>query len=286
MICVSSFSLAICISLFWAFFCWFASKITGNYSWVDRLWSLLPALYSYFFVLYELICNGYIFNKRQVVIAFLITLWTIRLTFNYYRKGGYKRGSEDYRWEYVKKYINNAFLFEILNIFFIAIIQNILLVYIIIPISIANFRNYFTFTDFLLILSFLFFLGIETIADQQQWTFQTKKHQLLKEKKVELLKGDYKRGFLTRGLFSYSRHPNFFGEMCLWWVVYLFSVDFDDNYRNWGNWTIFGAFGLTLLFQCSTNLTEIISKEKYPTYGEYQKTVSRFLFWFSKMKQE
>lgn len=286
MICFPSFSVAICISLVWAFFCWVASKITGNYSWVDRLWSILPTFYCYFFVFYELFCNGYIFNTRQIVIAFLCTLWSIRLTFNYYRKGGYKRGSEDYRWEYVRKYINNAFFFEILNISFIAIIQNILLLYISIPISIANFRNYLNFTDFLLIFTFILCLGLETIADQQQWTFQLKKHQILKEKKMELLKGDYKRGFLSRGLFHYSRHPNFLGEMCLWWVVYFFSIDFNENFENWGNWTIFGAMGLTLLFQCSTTLTEIISKEKYPAYGEYQKEVSRFLLWFNRRKQE
>lgn len=286
MICLPSFILAIYISLFWALFCWLASKITCNYSWVDRLWSLLPTFYCYFFISYEFFCNDKIFNIRQVVIALLCTLWTIRLTYNYYRKGGYKRGSEDYRWEYVKKYINNAIFFEILNIFFIAIIQNFLLLYIAIPISISNFRNYLNRTDYLLISTFLLCLGLETLADQQQWIFQTKKHQLLKENKTELLKGDYKRGFLTRGLFSYSRHPNFLGEMCLWWVVYLFSVDFNENVKNWGNWTIFGALGLTLLFQCSTTLTEIISKGKYPVYGEYQKEVSRIMLWFSRKKQE
>ncbi len=52
--------------------------------------------------------------------------------------------------------------------------------------------------------------------------FQTKKYKWLSEKdkniknvnnytKEEL--EDFKRGFLTKGLFKYSRHPNFFGEL-------------------------------------------------------------------------
>jgi steroid 5-alpha reductase family enzyme len=285
MSCPSSFEISVYLSLFWAFFCWMASKVTGNYSWVDRLWSILPTSYCYFFLFYDFFCNGF-FNKRQIIVTFLCTLWSIRLTFNYYRKGGYKRGSEDYRWEYVRKWINNAFLFELLNIFFISIIQNILLLYIAIPISISNFRNEINYADVALILLFLTFLAIESIADEQQWIFQSKKYELLKNNKKELLKGDYKRGFLTQGLFNYSRHPNFLAEMCIWWTVYLFSVDFDRDYPNFKNWTIFGALFLSILFQCSTTLTELISKGKYPEYGEYQKEVSRFLFWFNKKKKE
>jgi steroid 5-alpha reductase family enzyme len=57
---------------------------------------------------------------------------------------------------------------------------------------------------------FVFFLAIETIADNQQWNFQQSKRNLIP--KQEHLKADYKRGFLTQGLFAYSRHPNFFAE--------------------------------------------------------------------------
>lgn len=35
------------------------------------------------------------------------------------------------------------------------------------------------------------------------------------------LQGDYERGFLTHGLFRYSRHPNFFSEQAIWWCFYL-----------------------------------------------------------------
>lgn len=119
---------------------------------------------------------------------------------------------------------------------------------------------------------FIFFLLGETLADQQQWNFQTAKYNP-NTKKV----GDYARGFLSKGLFKYSRHPNFVCEMSIWWSVYLFSVAATGE---WVNWSIIGTVLLTLLFQGSTTFTEKITSEKYPEYAKYKKTTSRLLPWF------
>jgi steroid 5-alpha reductase family enzyme len=74
---------------------------TNNYSQVDKLWSLMPVLYAWIIAL-----NGGM-NSRQLLMAGLITLWGIRLTFNFARKGGYTwppwAGEEDYRWVHVRK---------------------------------------------------------------------------------------------------------------------------------------------------------------------------------------
>jgi steroid 5-alpha reductase family enzyme len=58
--------------------------------------------------------------------------------------------------------------------------------------------------------------------------------------------GDFKRGFITSGLFRYSRHPNFFAEQCVWWALALFSVAVTGD---WTHWTFVGAVLLSLLFQ-------------------------------------
>lgn len=262
------------ISLFFSFLVWALSHITGNFSWVDRLWSILPTMYTYHFLFYDNICSGNALslNSRQLIISILCTLWSIRLSYNFFRKGGYNPGGEDYRWQIVKKNINNAFLFELLNIVFISLIQNILLFLIATPASLANKNKTLNTFDYSLILIFIILLLLETISDQQQWNFQEKKKVLIKENAE--LTGDFKRGFLTKGLFRYSRHPNFFAEMSIWWVVYLFSVSATGDYLNW---TFLGAFFLTLLFQASTKLTEDISSSKHPGYKDYQKTTSRFI---------
>lgn len=71
----------------------------------------------------------------------------------------------------------------------------------------------------------------------------------------------YKRGFITDGLFKYTRHPNFFCEISMWWVIYFFSVSSSGL-----NLSGIGALLLNLLFLGSTALTEKISCEKYPAY--------------------
>lgn len=133
--------------------------------------------------------------------------------------------------------------------------------------------------DYLLLALWLFLFAGEVTADQQQWNFQTEKYQLLKanDNKLEKLPERFRKGFVTDGLFSISRHPNFFCEIMLWYVQYLFS----HNSSGW-NWTGVGAVLLNLLFLGSTALTEKISAQKYPLYAQYQTTTSMLIPWPSK----
>ena len=74
--------------------------------------------------------------------------------------------------------------------------------------------------DYCVIVAYLVFYFIEAIADEQQWKFQSNKHKWLKDKSLKYSKEevvDFERGFVCKGLFAYSRHPNYFGDMLLWW---------------------------------------------------------------------
>ena len=55
--------------------------------------------------------------------------------------------------------------------------------------------NDINFYDYVIAFLMLFFIIIETISDQQQYNFQTKKYRKIKNGKE--LKGDYKRGFVS-----------------------------------------------------------------------------------------
>jgi len=98
------------------------SEINRNYSQVDRLWSLLPVIYNVHYAVWAHL-NGLPTMKLDHVMAVSI-IWGARLTFNYWRKGGYQVGSEDYRWNIVKDYIGGPAMF-ILNVAFIALGQNV-----------------------------------------------------------------------------------------------------------------------------------------------------------------
>ncbi len=263
------FVTALWASLGFAALCWLLSILTREYSWVDRLWSITPVIYSVHFAAYV----GFS-DTRLNLMAALVTVWGVRLTYNYARKGGYAPGGEDYRWEEIQRRIGPKW-FQVLNATFLAPFQNVLLLLIAAP-SYAAYQHVGTplnALDYAAALAFaLFFLG-ETVADEQQWRFQTAKHAA--KARGETPDAD----FLTTGLFRYSRHPNFFCEQAIWWTYYAFSIAAGAG---WFNWTILGAVVLTLLFQASTALTEQISLGKYPEYAGYQRTTNRLVPWVPK----
>lgn len=168
------------------------------------------------------------------------------------------------------------FVFEIFNVVFIALYQNVLLLLISLPAytcwKVKKLNPYPGPLDLVATVLFLFFLGLETLSDGQQWNFQLEKQRRLNAGLK--LRGDYLDGFIQRGLFRYSRHPNFFAEMGIWWSFYLFSVSATGTVFNW---TALGPVLLTLLFQGSTWFTELISAKKYPKYAEYKRRTSRLL---------
>lgn len=67
--------------------------------------------------------NGLPSNKLDNVLAFS-AVWSLRLTYNYWRKGGYTVGSEDYRWETVRKYVTPFQMF-LFNVVFISLAQSV-----------------------------------------------------------------------------------------------------------------------------------------------------------------
>jgi steroid 5-alpha reductase family enzyme len=212
-------------------------------------------------------------DARLALMAVLVTLWGSRLTFNYARKGGYKPGHEDYRWPELRRNMNPV-VFQLFNIGFVAIGQNVLLLLFSSPLYVAWRARGTPLNelDFLAALLFLALLAGETTADQQQWEFQTEKYRRIANK--EKLTGDYALGFITSGLFRFSRHPNFFCEISIWFVFYLFSVAASGVLLNW---TLIGALLLCGLFQGSTNYTEDLSLRKYPAYAQYQQITSRLI---------
>jgi steroid 5-alpha reductase family enzyme len=130
-----------------------------------------------------------------------------------------------------------------------------------------------------LVLAFVL-LAYETIADQQQWDFHNLKQRVRSgEKRPEIEAhpwfDDAQTGFLQSGLFRFSRHPNYFGELGFWWSIFLGYGSLNGGF----SWMILGPIMLTLLFIGSTVFTEGITSSKYPEYREYQKTTSPIVPW-------
>jgi len=276
-------------------FTYVTSILTRNYSQVDKLWSITPFLYAWI-----LVVAG---DARTLLMAVLATLWGLRLTYNFNRRGGYQwppwKGEEDYRWAYLQKgfyipVLKNRIVWHIFNFVFISVYQNILLFLIAAP-SIAahlvatnqgscfgtNAATSLNTWDGLATLLFLGFLLLETVADNTQYSFQTEKYQ--RKNAGEPLEGDYADGFCQSGVYAYIRKPNYTGEQgmwcsyCLFSVAALLSVNGTSYIDCFFNCTLLGPVLLVLLFQGSGDMTEAITISKYPIYTKYQERVPRYL---------
>jgi steroid 5-alpha reductase family enzyme len=248
-------------------------ELSGNNSQVDKLWSILPFMYAW-----VVACYGD-YSPRLVIMSLLATIWGVRLTINFALKGAFQwkfwTGEEDYRWKVLraKPEFSQRWKWTLFNLFFISGYQLILILLFTLPVIVVLQHNNtpMGLFDYLVAVLMLFFIVYETVADIQQWNFQSAKW--AKIKKGETLTGDYKKGFLDKGLWALSRHPNYFAEQSIWVCFYLFSVAASGE---WFNWSIVGCILLVVLFLGSSNFSEEISAGKYPDYAAYQKRVPRF----------
>lgn len=260
-----------------------AGEINQNWSQIDRFWSILPTLYHLHWSLWTHMSG---INAERVDLRLIVsTVWSMRLTYNYWRKGGYNIGSEDYRWAIIKKRIGQPAFF-VLDILFISSVQNVLLFLVTSPAYISVLVSRLDTVqntraigglDYFFAGQILYLVAQTWVADQQQWDFHEAKHSYQKTAKVPAKSGysaeELDRGFCTSGLWAYSRHPNFVSEQLVWWSFYLWSSVQAEKPLNW---TIAGPITYSLIFLGSTPITEYISAGKYPEYKEYKQKVGMF----------
>ncbi|KZT06025.1 DUF1295-domain-containing protein [Laetiporus sulphureus 93-53] len=293
------------------FISWLLSVLTGNVSQVDRVWTFLPTIYTAYYALLPLwpheplmplwpYTPGVIhhavterYSPRALLMLGLVVIWMFRLSYNTWRRGLFNLHDEDYRWQIVRNKIPR-WLFKIVNLVFIAVIQNIILFLLGIPTHIATFQQpaHLSTSDYILGALALIDIALEFVSDNQQYSFQTYKKTGVHEKnewigaRIKWTPQDAKRGFVTRGLWAWSRHPNFFCEQTFWALITLFPLLAPES-PNLPSlpttsmtplWPLTPALVLCILFFSSTRFTESISLSKYPeAYSAYRERVAMFV---------
>ncbi|MDA5193843.1 DUF1295 domain-containing protein [Govanella unica] len=81
---------------------------------------------------------------------------------------------------------------------------------------------------------------------------------------------------MDRGLWRYTRHPNYFGDACVWWGIFLVAAE-----TKFGFLSIFGPLFLTftLVKWSGAALLERRMKRSRPGYEDYVRRTSGFLPW-------
>jgi steroid 5-alpha reductase family enzyme len=251
------------------------SLITKNASIFDFNWSLLPAsVYVLHFGYHPLMSPDPL--RRYLVIA-AVWIWSVRLTGNWLIKGGL--GFEDFRYLRFRETMS-PLKFQLFSFTALFIVQSAMVFTMCLPIQYAFKQRWPAgWLDFAALAVALGGVTVETVADLQSRAFRARREERMRTHPDEF-KGDRPAAprFITTGLWRYSRHPNYFGEICVWWGIYLFSVAATGD---WINWTIIGPITINGLFVGgSVGITEEHELRRKPEYADYQRTTSKLVPWW------
>lgn len=232
-------------------FCgWLVSLARDNVTHVDSMWSIFIGMsaYSYALFFFEL-------TPRTSLVLWLVTIWALRLCA--YLTWRNWSPHEDHRYAEIRK--NNEPHFWLKSLYIVFGLQAVLAWTISMPlfgaIESKSTLNYWDFVGALIVIvGFLW----ESIAD---WQLAVFKANAANKEKV-----------LDSGLWRYSRHPNYFGECCVWWGFYLIA------YAGGAWWSIASPILMTLLLLkvSGVALLEKDIGERRPEYAEYIKRTNAF----------
>lgn len=225
------------------------ARLTNRYDVVDTAWGL-----GFVFVAWLSLAIRANFGSLQLVSAGLVSLWGLRL-FAHIASRNWRKAADDHRYQVLgQKWGTAAPLKFYTNVF---LLQGLLLVLVSAPMVGISFvhqeTNSLTYIGWVI---WLFGITFETIADRQLATFISHRP-----------KGS--QTIMDRGLWHYSRHPNYFGEVVTWWGAAIVAC----SVGQW--WGIIGALTITFLI---TKVSGIPPLEKRyagnPAYAAYQKRTS------------
>jgi steroid 5-alpha reductase family enzyme len=230
---------------------WLASLVQRDVSLVDRVWSFIIAapVVAYAWVLPS---AG---DTRFRVMAVLLVLWAVRLAaYVSWRNWGH---GEDRRYQAIRA--RNEPNFSIKSFYLIFVLQAVLAWLVSMPfLAVLSRPVPWTAVDAIgaaiVAIGFVF----EAVGDQQLASF----------------KGDpANRGkVMDRGVWRYTRHPNYFGECCVWWGFFLMALSCG------GWWSVVSPLVMTglLLKVSGVALLEKDIGERRPDYREYIRRTNAF----------
>lgn len=194
---------------------------------------------------------------RGVLVGILVTIWGLRLAWHIHTRN--KGKTEDYRYlAWRKEWGEWFFLRSYLQVY---ILQGIFLFLIALPVLLINrsMGSALGILDFLGIAVWLVGFYFETVGDAQLAKF---------------MKNPANKGKLIQtGLWAYTRHPNYFGEVTQWWGIWLIALSVTN-----GLFGIIGPITITFLILKVSGipLLEKRMTEK-PEFAQYKRRVSIFL---------
>jgi steroid 5-alpha reductase family enzyme len=232
---------------------WLVSMLIRDVSIIDMFFAVL---------LFAIAGSSYLLSEgvplRKQLILLLVGIWALRITTHLVRRN-WGHG-EDVRYSKLRTWVNDDRAFVWLSLRQVFLLQGVVIWFVSLPVQ---FGQAFTQPADLgwpaLTGIVVWAIGIifETVADLQLTRFRADPAN--------------KGTVLNTGLWRYSRHPNYFGELCVWWGLFLIACD-----NPLGLVTIIGPILYTYLIVNITGqatLDKKLARER-PGYKEYMESTS------------
>jgi len=237
---------------------WLISLRYRNVSIVDSLWGLgfvLVAWITFF------LADGFI--GRKMLIAVLATLWGMRLSI-YLGKRNWGAG-EDRRYGQWRKKSGQRFWY--VSLFKVFLLQAVFLWVVSLVLQYGQFApvpDRFCWLDVVGVFVWAVGFFFEAVGDYQLRQFKKRP--------------ENKGKIITTGLWKYTRHPNYFGEVVLWWGIFLLALSIENGWI-----AVLSPLLISFLLLRVSGVTML--EKKYAgnlDFEAYAKRTNAFFPWFSK----
>ena len=229
---------------------WLVSLWKADVSIVDGFWSLM-ILFAGLVFLWQATQNG----PRTLLILVLAILWAVRLSAHiFWRNWG---EGEDRRYQEIRK--NNQPHFELKSLYLIFVFQALLAWLVSLPLLAAFTGGApVSWLDYVGIALWVNGMVFEAVGDLQLARFKQKP--------------ENKGKVMDRGLWRFTRHPNYFGEFCIWWGFFLIALSAG------GWWSIVSPLIMSFLLMkfSGVALLERDIGERRPAYRDYIQRTNAF----------
>jgi steroid 5-alpha reductase family enzyme len=232
---------------------WVVSVIKRDASIVDPIWGLGFVLVAW---AVRLTVDGD--PTRQWVLVALVTIWGLRLSiYLYWRNHG---TGEDFRYQAMRRHWGDRFWW--VSLFTVFALQGTLMWIVSLPVQLGQVPDDpgFGVLGIIGVAVWALGLGFESVGDAQLARFKA---------------DPANKGLvMDRGLWRYTRHPNYFGDACVWWGIALVAAE-----SGLGAIGIIGALTMTLFLRRVSGVT-LLEKgmaKRRPGYEDYVARTSPFV---------
>lgn len=233
---------------------WILSLIARDAGIVDVFWGLGSVLVS----AVALVLGPGLFERRLLLFA-LVGIWGVRLSTHILRRNWGK--GEDFRYQGFRARWGDRFWW--VSLFTVFLLQGVIMLVVSLPVQVAGAGATparLGIWDWLGAVLWLVGFAFETIGDAQLAAFKA---------------DPANRGaVMDRGLWRYTRHPNYFGDATLWWGIGVIAVA-----TPWGWAALVGPAVMTFMLVrvSGVAMLEKTIEERRPGYAEYVRRTSAFL---------